>query len=116
MDPSPKTKGLQPYPYQWNLELVGAASLPGSFETQVLNTPRQPSLHNRNDHKTNCISKELLESLPTSSSAEPCFFSCMYTDIYVTGKQELKETPSQIFVLSSTSIQNLRVRNCLAFV
>ena len=29
MDPSPKTKGLRPYPRQWNLELVGAARLPG---------------------------------------------------------------------------------------
>ena len=28
MDPSPKTKGLRPYPRQWNLELVGAARLP----------------------------------------------------------------------------------------
>ena len=30
MDPSPKTKGLRPYPRQWNLDLVGAARLPGS--------------------------------------------------------------------------------------
>ena len=29
MDPSPKTKGLRPYPRQWNLVLVGAARLPG---------------------------------------------------------------------------------------
>ena len=28
MDPSPKTKGLQPYSHQWNLVLVGAARLP----------------------------------------------------------------------------------------
>ena len=28
MDPSPKTKGLRPYPRHWNLELVGAARLP----------------------------------------------------------------------------------------
>ena len=28
MDPSPKTKGLRPYPRQLNLVLVGAARLP----------------------------------------------------------------------------------------
>ena len=28
MDPSPKTKGLRPYPRHWHLELVGAARLP----------------------------------------------------------------------------------------
>ena len=31
MDPSPKTKGLRPYPRQWNLVLVGAARLPERF-------------------------------------------------------------------------------------
>ena len=29
MDPTPKTKGLRLYPRQWNLELAGAARLPG---------------------------------------------------------------------------------------
>ena len=29
MDPSPKTKGLRPYPRRWNLVLAGAARLPG---------------------------------------------------------------------------------------
>ena len=33
MDPCPKTKGLRPYPRQWNLELVGAARLPMYFHS-----------------------------------------------------------------------------------
>ena len=34
MDPTSKTKGLRPYPRQWNVELVGAARLPTKNKEQ----------------------------------------------------------------------------------
>ena len=43
MDPSSKTKRLRPYPRQWNLELVGAARLPGGWVKFVLPCTRIPT-------------------------------------------------------------------------
>lgn len=81
--------------------------------TLILNPLRRPPLHSSgNGHYINQFFKEILKRLLTCTfnSAKPWYF--LHTDICVTGKQDLKETLSQIFVLSLTSIQNPRVRNC----
>ena len=67
MDPSPKTKGLQLYPSQWNLELVGAATLPQEI---VDNCVGNSAIVIKLEVRVHRTTANVLETCGSSMSAE----------------------------------------------